>query len=86
MKTLRRWSYRTGCYEPHEIPDEWDVSAGRRGFDDVINCASCGAELPVRETYVSKEIHDRFGFGFYVCKGCYVAEWKRQIEAKAKEA
>ena len=75
---LRKWNYETHEYEPYKIPDEWNVPLITYDMEEIVNCPHCGKELKYGETYTSKEIHNRIGFGFGVCSECYEEEWERR--------
>lgn len=76
MRTLQKWNSKLGKYEPHIIPDSWEVTKysalGLR-----CNCASCGVWIKYGQTYTSLEIHDQIGFGFAVCPKCHHKEMER---------
>ena len=74
MRVLSKWNYVNGEYVPHFVPDEWKVSIYEDDMDTIVNCASCGKELPFGEAYTSMEIHTAGGFGYAVCEECYVTE------------
>lgn len=76
-RELRRWNRRLHQYQPYFVPAEWRVSQ-YEDMDTMVNCASCGTELRFGETYTSREIHGRMGFGYGVCEKCYGEEWARE--------
>lgn len=71
-----KWNYEKDDYEPYKIPDDWHTPMYSDDMDEIVNCASCGCQIKFGETYTSKVIHGRLGFGFPVCEDCYIAEWE----------
>lgn len=72
-----KWNYEKKAYDPHMIPDEWNVMLYSDDMNEIVNCAACGRELRFGDCYTSKEIHNRVGFGYGVCEDCYKKEWER---------
>ena len=70
---LQKWNYETHKYEPFESPAEVvllysdDMSAR-------VDCANCGTEMHMGDSYTSRTIHNHIGLGFPVCGDCYEAE------------
>lgn len=81
MMVLGKWNYETHEYDPYEIPDEWNVPLITE-LEEIINCPHCGREVKYGETYTSKEIHNKVGFGYPVCDKCYEEEWERRRKYK----
>lgn len=75
---MRKWNYEKHEYEDYSVPIDWYVSTYETDMDKVVNCASCGKELPFGDTYTSLEIHTTVGFGYGVCEECYQREWERR--------
>lgn len=71
-----RWNFSTREYEPYTIPADWVCPLGGIDFDfdQIVNCAECGRELPYGQTFTSMRIHTPMGLGFGVCETCYSAE------------
>ena len=81
MRVLNKWDYANGEYVPHRVPAEWKVSLCEADMDNIVNCASCGKELPYGETYTSMEIRTAgMGFGYAVCDECYNKETERRLQ------
>lgn len=78
MRVLNKWDRANEEYAPHRVPAEWKVSLYEDDMDAIVNCASCGKELPYGETYTSMEIHTGRGFGYAVCDECYRKEFRRR--------
>lgn len=80
MRTMYKWDYANGEYVPHRVPAEWKISLCEDDMDTIVNCASCGKELPYGETCTSMEIHTgRMGLGYAVCDECRSKEVKRRL-------
>lgn len=78
---VRRWNPQTREYEEKQIPDEWFCPMVLLNMEVLVNCTSCGKELFFGDTFCSRELHSRGGFGYPVCAACYEEEWKRAKEA-----
>ena len=76
-RELKRWNTKTKRYEPHIVPDSWEVTK-YSGLGLRCNCASCGVRIKYGQTYTSLEIHDQIGFGFAVCPKCHFQEMERR--------
>jgi hypothetical protein len=74
---LERWNPKTREYEPYEVPDDRRIWCTGTIMDRMIDCASCGRELPVEKAFTSIEIHTPIGFGYSVCEECYEGERRR---------
>lgn len=72
--TLRKWNYATIKYEPHEVPDDWNVRLYSSDMDELINCAECGKKLLFGDAYTSLDIHNSCGMGYSVCPKCHEKE------------
>ena len=76
---LNKWNYQEHKYKPYNIPSHWQVRIYSKDLDEIINCASCGKEIVIGESYTSLEIHElTYGFGYAVCEECYEHEWERR--------
>lgn len=82
MRKLQRWREINHRYEPHLVPDEWNVKTYSDDMDERVNCARCGKKIKFGDSYTSRQIHNGFGFGYAVCPECYEEEWKEYREAK----
>ena len=69
-------------YEKYSTPDEWNCKILANNMTEKINCASCGNELEYGHSYCSLEIHNKLGFGYCVCKPCYMQEINRRRQYK----
>lgn len=86
MRKLQRWREINHRYEPHLVPDEWNVKLYTDDMDEVVNCARCGKKIKYGDCYTSRQIHNDFGFGYAVCPKCYEEEWKEYREAKEQKS
>ena len=78
LKVLRKWNYESRTYDEYYVPYEWNIKLLTNDMDEIINCPHCGKEFPYGESYTSKEIHNKVGFGYPVCSDCYEEEWERK--------
>ncbi len=65
----RKWNYKTHKYDDYVLPQGAclvDDDLGKH-----INCAVCGQEIILGNSYTSLEIHTNCGFGYCVCGKCY---------------
>ena len=87
MTYVRRYSYKTHCYEkPEELPKNWHTPLIADSMNEIINCACCGKELKFGNSFTSMIICDMSGaFGFPVCEECYQKEWKDRRDAQLFE-
>ena len=44
-------------------------------MDKIIKCAKCGDDLKYGDSYTSRTIMNKVGFGYAVCHDCYMKEW-----------
>lgn len=77
MQKFNRESHK---YEDYKIPSDWYCPIYSDDMDEIINCVSCGKELPFGDCYTSLEIHNDIGLGYGVCRGCYSEEHFRKYE------
>ena len=75
---LKKWNNKTAVYDDYNVLDEWKVKTYSGDMEEIINCAQCGKEVKVGETYTSLEVHTEVGFGYLVCPQCYEQEHKRR--------
>lgn len=85
MNVLQRWNYERHEYEPHFIPDEWEVSLYETDMSKIVNCARCGEAVVYEDTFSSREIHNFLGMGYAVCERCYREEFQRRVKAGGVE-
>lgn len=78
MKTLSKWNFVKQNYEDHKVPEEWNTPLYTDNMCEYINCAECGKIIQFGESYTSRKIHSRFGFGYPVCTECYQKEWEEE--------
>lgn len=79
---LRKWSYEKQDYEDYKVPDDYKCKIITGNMDEMINCAQCGENVLFGNTYTSREIHSKYGFGYAVCEECYYKELARGWDAK----
>lgn len=79
---LEKWDWKRRKYLPHPVPAEWHCSTLENDMHTLVNCASCGKELPYLMSYTSLEIHTGMGLGYAVCEDCHRAEYQRKMEAQ----
>lgn len=76
---LRKWNLKKRKYEPHEIPDDWNIKIYSNDMEEKHNCAGCGKEMTFGEGYTSRFIHNITGFGFNVCPECHEKELEEEV-------
>lgn len=73
MKALL-WNKEKHQYQHYDLPN------GASAYEDYMNkkvtCASCGKKIIYGQSYTSRVIHTHMGFGYAVCKDCYIKEEK----------
>ena len=77
-KRLRRWDFDREEYLPYDVPADGKITTYAPDMDTKINCASCGKEITVGDSYTSRTIHTGMGFGYLVCGECYEKDWEEQ--------
>lgn len=70
----------TNTTYPHEVPPTWNCLFYSDDMEEIVNCPSCGKELPYGRTLTSLEIFEG-GFGCGVCGECYQKERYRKTAA-----
>lgn len=85
MNRAQKWDFVEHKYQPYEIPNGWFCPLILDDMDTIVNCASCGRELPFGDTYTSKTIHTSMGVGYLICGACSNREWAAKIAAEEKE-
>lgn len=67
-----------------EMHPDWNVSAYCDDMREIVNCASCGQEIPFGGTYISHmQTSDRGVFGLAVCPKCYRKELREIVRGKS---
>jgi hypothetical protein len=72
----KKWNYKTHKYDDYVLPQGAclvDDDLGKH-----INCAVCGQEIILGNSYTSLEIHTDCGLGYCVCDKCYKKETRRR--------
>lgn len=82
---LRKWNYKTGKYDPYEVPDYWNVSTFETDMNTIVNCAECGRAIMFAYGYTSRKIHTRYGMGYAVCGNCYSKEVSEELKSRQQE-
>lgn len=80
---LQKWDYESHTYKPFYSPAGHEVML--TGDPDIIcRCAECGKKMRYGDGYTSIRIHDKYGFGYAVCRNCSRKEWeeRRRLEGK----
>ena len=80
---MKYFRIKTGKFETVTRPEGWKLISDPRGhLDEICNCASCGKEVTVRDTIMSKKYLEdganKFGQepGFALCWECGMKEAK----------
>lgn len=78
-----KWNPFAEEYEPYEVPDGSVLrNPYCSPFDRrLVECASCGKEIELGKTVMSREIFDAEHEAFAVCKRCEKEEIKRRVAA-----
>lgn len=82
MMRVEKWDFVERKYRPYEIPDGWYCPLVLFDMETIVNCASCGKELPFGDAYTSRCIHNPYGFGYMVCEACMTKERLAESEAQ----
>lgn len=77
---IRKWNYDTHEYDEYTPPKGWEGILSSGNMDLLIVCASCGNDLIFGDSYTSRELHTKGGFGYPVCSACYKEEIKHDLE------
>lgn len=85
MTMLNHWNDDKQTYEPHDVPDNWNVKSYGFDMDEIVNCPHCGKEVTYGSCYTSREIHTPHGFGYAVCEKCYEEECTRENAWRSKQ-
>lgn len=72
----KKWNYKTHKYDDYVLPQGACLVDNDLGKH--INCAVCGQEIILGNSYTSLEIHTDCGFGYCVCDKCYKKEIQRR--------
>lgn len=68
MDMAEKWNFRTSEYEPYILPE--GSSTYEADLHNFISCAACGVQIIYGLGFVSRTIHNQFGFGYMVCEEC----------------
>ncbi len=79
---IRKWNWKKHKYEDYFIPDDRNICLYAENLENVIDCASCGKPIKVRDSYTSIELHNDIGLGYMVCDECYKKEWAKRKMSK----
>lgn len=71
---LQRWNHKTNEIEEFKVPEDWNVKNYSYNFDEIVNCAWCGVNIPYWGSYTSKELYSLYGGGYAICKSCHKKE------------
>lgn len=77
---MERWNADKKMFEEYVVSDEWEVAVLSSDMEKVVNCASCGAEIPWKVAYASMEIRGPIGLGYGICERCHDEELARAGE------
>ena len=75
-----KWNYEKHEYDPYEVPDNKILKTYSNDMKELVNCCQCLKEMKFGEGYTSLEVHTNLGFGYCVCKECYMEERKRRYK------
>lgn len=75
---MKKYNFKTGSYDNYSVPSNWKVRCYCDDCSEEINCCSCGKLLKYGESYTSRQIQTRGGFGYAVCSECYDIEFKEE--------
>ena len=77
---IQKWDYHLKAYKPYRDADGWLVAIYVDDLTQAIPCASCGDTVISGDTYTSRVLHTKVGWGYCVCITCHedeVVEEKR---------
>lgn len=77
MKT-QKWNPKTREYQDYELPEGACLYSD--DMDKEIACAQCGQRMLFGDGYTSRQIHNKYGFGYAVCERCYEKEREEEQE------
>lgn len=69
---VKKYNYKTGAYEPYELPKGACQCA--ETMDTEIACATCAQLIKFGDSYTSLRVHGEFGIAYMVCEECYAEE------------
>lgn len=72
----KKWDYKTRKYYDYDLPEGACLYSD--DMNKVIACAQCGRKTTFGNSYASRQIHTKYGFGYEVCKQCYDKERKEE--------
>lgn len=79
---LKKWSYSTQEYEDYSVPDNRNICliVPIDKLNEICDCANCGKKVIIGDTYTSRTIHNKYGFGYCICEDCYSEEFKEEMK------
>lgn len=78
---IPKWNYMEHKYDDHIIPNDWNCKTYSDDLNEIINCAQCGSQLKIGDSYCSVELHVPVsGFGYCVCERCH----NKELETRKK--
>ena len=72
MKEVIKWNFKTNKYEEYTITGNTILMCN--DMNKSIDCACCGKSITFGDSYTSRQIHNKSGFGYPVCEECYNKE------------
>lgn len=81
---IQKWNEHTGEYQDHTVPDHWKLPLISDSMDELINCVSCGKQIPFGDGYTSHRYHNSYGMGYYECETCYFEYLPTYLAAKTE--
>ena len=81
MKNALKWDFELHLYSNIEISDNCKCEAD---FEELIECPQCGVVFKFKNSYTSRQIHNKYGFGYAVCPQCYYSELQEWQKAEGK--
>ena len=75
---MQKWNLQKAKYEDYTKPEDngWYCPIYCNDGNELVNCTECGRQLPYKDTYTSKFIHNKTAFGYPVCLACSIYEQK----------
>ena len=83
---MQKWNLQQARYEEYTKPEDsgWYCPIYCNDLDEPVNCSECGKKLVYGDTFTSRFIHNKTGFGYPVCYECSEVEFKLEQEHKKK--
>lgn len=85
MKRAYKWNFKTRRYSNIEIDDKCKCIAD---LEELVECPQCGTVFKFKDSYTSRQMHNKCGFGYAVCSQCYyneIEEWREAAREGAEE-